>query len=133
MQTVTKSFELLSKNDSFNTSFTNKVVLESIGVSVDCVICVWCSDLKYSFITKDRKCVLCGTYSANVIYRDSEGKIDIIQKTVDFEYNIKTREECERNICFGNVTITGCACNIAADSSLDFKTEIDISGIVLSS
>ena len=133
MQTVTKSFELLSKNDSFNTSFTNKVVLESIGVSVDCVICVWCSDLKYSFITKDRKCVLCGTYSANVIYRDSEGKIDIIQKTVDFEYNIKTREECERNICFGNVTITGCACNIAADSRLDFKTEIDISGIVLSS
>lgn len=133
MQTVTKSFELLSINDSFNTSFTNKVVLESIGVSVDCVICVWCSDLKYSFTTKDKKCFIIGTYAANVIYKDAEGKIDIIQKTVDFEYHLKTKEESERNICFGNVTVTACACNMAADSRLDFKTEIDISGIILSS
>ena len=133
MQSVTKSFELLSKNDSFNTSFTNKVVLESIGVSVDCVLCVWCSDLKYAFSTKDKKCLLGGTYSANVIYKDAEGKIDIIQKTVDFEYLLKTAEEAERNVCFGDVTISGCACNVAADSRLDFKTEISISGIVLSS
>lgn len=133
MKTVSKSFELLNINDSFNTSFTNKVVLESIGVSVDCVICVWCSDLKYTFLTKDKKCILTGSYAANVIYKDSEGKFDIIQKTVDFEYTVKTKEESERNICFGNVAITGCACNVAADSRLDFKTEIDISGMVLSS
>ncbi len=133
MQTVTKSFEMLNINDSFDTSFTNKVVLESIGVSVDCIICVWCSDLKYSFLTKDKKCILNGSYTSNVIYKDSEGKIDIIQKTVDFEYLIKTKEESERNICFGNVAITGCACNVLADSRLDFKTEIVISGIVLSS
>ena len=132
LQTLNKSFELLCFNDSFNISFTNKVVLESIGVSVECVLCAWCTDLKYSFITKDKKCFFVGTYGANVIYRDAEGKTDIIQKTVDFEYNIKTKEACERNICFGNAVITGCVCNVAADSRLDFKTEIDISGIVLS-
>ncbi len=132
-QTVPKSFEVLSLNDTFYTSFTNKVVLESIGVSVDCVNSVWCSDMKYGFSTKDKKCILSGTYVANVIYRDAEGKTDIIQKTVDFEYVLKTKEEVERTVCFGNVSIIGCACNVAADSRLDFKTEIDISGIILTS
>ncbi len=132
-QNSTKSLEILTFNDEFNTSFTNKVVLESIGVSVDCVNAVWCSDLKYSFITKDKKCILNGTYLATVIYKDAEGKNDIIKKTVDFEYTIKTKTDSERYVCFGSVNISGCNCITSADSRLDFKTEIEISGIVLSS
>ena len=132
-RTTPKSLEILTLNDSFNTSFTNKVVLESIGVSVECINAVWCSDLKYSFSTKDNKCIMSGTYLATVIYRDAEGKNDIIQKTVDFDYNIKTRDEAERTVCFGGASIIGSACTVAADSRLDLKTEIDISGIVLTS
>lgn len=132
-QAATKSLEVLTFNDEFNTSFTNKVVLESIGVSVDCVNAVWCSDLKYNFTTKDKKCMLSGTYLVTVIYKDAEGKNDIIKKTVDFEYNIKTKKESERNLCFGSVSISGCNCNTSADSRLDLKTEIEISGIILTS
>ncbi len=128
-----KSFEILTLNESFSTSFTNKVVLESIGVSVDCVNAVWCSDMKYSFITKEKKTFLIGTYLATVIYRDAEGKTDIIQKTVDFEYAVKTREDAERTVCFGGAAIIGCVCTVSADSRLDLKTEIELSGIVLTS
>lgn len=133
MQTASKSIEVLMLNDTFDTSFTNKVVLESIGVSVDCVSAVWCSDLKYSFSTKDKKCILAGTYLATVIYIDAEGKNDIIQKTVDFEYSVKTKDEAERTVSFGSASISGCACTVSADSRLELKTEIDISGLVLTS
>ena len=132
-RTTPKSFEILKLNESFNTSFTNKVVLESIGVSVNCVNAVWCSDMKYGFSTKDKKTFLSGTYLATVIYRDAEGKTDIVQKTVDFEYVIKTREDAERTVCFGGADIVGCVCTVSADSRLDLKTEIELSGIVLTS
>ena len=132
-RTTPKSFEILTLNESFSTSFTNKVVLESIGVSVDCVNAVWCSDMKYGFSTKDKKTFFSGTYLATVIYKDAEGKTDMIQKTVDFEYAIKTREDAERTVCFGGAAIVGCACSVSSDSRLDLKTEIELSGIVLTS
>lgn len=128
-----KSIELLSFNDSFDTSFTNKVVLESIGVSVDCVLAVWCSDIKYNFSSKEDKCSISGTYQANILYKDSENQTGIIQKPVDFDFQVKMREKAERISCFGSVQILSCSCAVTGDSRLELKTELCSSGIILSS
>lgn len=128
-----KSMELLKYNDSFNSTFTNKVVFESIGVSVDCVLGVWCSDIRYNFTAKDDKCVTGGTYHANVIYRDSENQVGIIQKQVDFDCSVRLKERTERIVCFGSAELLGCSCSVAGDSRLELKTEITVSGIILSS
>lgn len=130
---TTKNIELFEYNDKFNSTFTNKVVLESIGVSVDCVLAVWCSDIKYNFTAKEDKCVTGGTYQATVIYRDSENNIGIVQKPVDFEYSAKLRERPERIVCFGSAAVIACSCAVTGDSRLELKTEIAVSGIVLSS
>jgi len=128
-----KNIELLEYNDKFNSNFTNKVVFESIGVSVDCVLAVWCSDIKYSFSAKDDKCFINGTYQATVVYRDSEGKIGIIQKPVDFDYSSKLGKKSERILCYGSAAISSCFCAVTGDSRLELKTEIFISAVVLSS
>lgn len=127
-----KNIELLSYNDSFDTSFTNKVVLESIGVSVDCVMAVWCSDINYSFNAKDDKCSINGTYQANIIFRDSDNQTGIIRKPVDFDYDVRMRENADRIKCFGSVQIISCSCAVTADSRLELKTELCASGIILS-
>lgn len=127
-----KSLEILSFNGDFNTSFTNKVVLESIGVSVDCVLAVWCSDLRCSFTAKEDKCIASGTYLATIVYRDSENQTGVIQKPVDFEYSVKMNEKAERISCHGSAQISGCSCTVTGDSRLELKTELIISGKILS-
>lgn len=127
-----KSIELLNYSDNFETSFTNKVVLESIGVSVDCVLAVWCSDIKYNFIPKEGKCSVIGTYQANIIYKDNENQIGIIQKPVDFECSVQMKEKSERITCFGSVQIVSCSCAVTGDSRLELKTEMFSSGMILS-
>lgn len=133
LKTACKNIESLKFNDSVNTSFTNKVVLESIGVSVSSVIAAWCSDIKYNFSSKDNTCSINGTYQATVIYRDSENQIGIIQKPVDFNYSHKLKEKAERIVCHGSVAISGCSCAVTGDSRLELKTEMLVSAIILSS
>ncbi len=127
-----KSIELMKFNDNFDTVFTNKVVLESIGVSVNCVTAVWCSDVKYNFSAKDDKCNISGTYQANIVYRDNENKTGIIQKPVDFDYTVKMNDKSDRITCFGSVQILSCSCAVTGDSRLELKTELSSSGIILS-
>lgn len=127
-----KNIELLSYNESFDTSFTNKVVLESIGVSVDCVMGVWCSDINYSFVSKEEKCSINGTYQANILYKDSDNQTGIIRKPVDFDFQVRMRENADRICCFGSVQIMSCSCAVTGDSRLELKTELCASGIILS-
>ena len=133
VKNVSKSMEVLRLNDSFNSTFTNKVVFESIGVTVDCVLAVWCSDIRYNFGSKEDKCVVSGTYQANVVYRDSEGQTGMVQKPVDFDCSFKLRENAERIVCHGSAQVVACSCAVTGDSRLELKSEIAVSGIVLSS
>lgn len=126
-----RSIEMLSNNSSFDTSFTNKVVLESIGVSVDCVNAVWCNDLKYAYSLKNNKCIISGNYQATIIYKDSEKQTGIIQKPVEFDYSVDLKQPAERIVCYPSLQITGCSCSVAGESKLEIKTEICISGIVV--
>ena len=119
-----RTLEFSEKNDSFDTSFTNKIVLESIGVSVDCVLAVWCNDMKYNFTAKDDKCIVSGSYVATVIYRDSEGISGSVSKAVDFDYSAKVRNKSERMKVIGSAQISGCSCVVTGDSRLELKTEI---------
>lgn len=128
-----KSIELLKFNDKFDTNFTNKVVLESIGVSVSCVTAVWCSDLKYDFTPKDDKCNISGTYQVNIIYKDNDGQIGIIQKPVDFDYSFKMSEKAEKILCHASVQTVSCSCAVTGDSRLEIKTELCSSGMILTS
>lgn len=127
-----KNTEVFEYNDSIDSVFTNKVVFESIGVSVDCVLAVWCSDIKYSFNSKDGNCIASGTYNATVIYRDSEGQTGVIQKPVDFEYSSKLPQNAERITCYGYASILGCSCAVTGDSRLELKTEICVKATVFS-
>ncbi len=127
-----KSIELMKYNDNFEADFTNKVVLESIGVSVNCVTAVWCSDIKYDFSAKDDKCSISGTYQANILYRDNDNQIGIIQKPVDFDYSIKMNEKADKILCHGTVQIVSCSCAVTGDSRLEMKTELSASGMILS-
>lgn len=127
-----KSIELMKYNDEFDTNFTNKVVLESIGVSVNCVTAVWCSDIKYSFLSKDGKCNINGTYQANILYKDNENQTGIIQKPVDFDYSVKMDSKSERIACHGSVQTVSCSCAVTGDSRLEMKTELSASGMILS-
>ena len=133
VKNANKNIEILEYNDSFNSTFTNKIVLESIGVSVDCVLAVWCSDIKYNFSAKEDRCVTNGTYQATVVYKDSENQIGIIQKPVDFDCSSKLRKKAERVVCYGSASIIACSCAVTGDSRLELKTEICVSGIALSS
>lgn len=127
-----KNIEVCNYKDKINDSFTNKVVLESIGVSVESIIAVWCSDVKYNFTSNKNNLLLNGTYQANVLYRDSDGKTEIIQKTVDFEYSSVSDINSDNLICHGSVQIIACSCSVIGDSKLELKTEINVTGIVLS-
>jgi hypothetical protein len=132
VKNTAKNIELFEYADKFDSAFTNKVVLESIGVSVDCILAVWCSDIKYSFYMKDDKCVTNGTYHATVVYKDSENSLGIISKPVDFEYEVKLEKKPERIVCYGSATLLCCSCAVIGDSRLELKTELAVSGIILS-
>ncbi len=125
-----RTLEICEKNDSFDTSFTNKIVLESIGVTVDCVLAVWCSELKYNFTAKDDKCIISGSYAATVIYKDSDGIPGAISKAVDFDYTVKVRNRAERMKAIGSAQISGCSCIVTGESRLELKTEIIANGTV---
>ena len=128
---IIKSVELLKYNDNFENTFTNKIILESIGVSVNCVTAVWCSDVKFNFTAKDDKCIISGTYQANIIYKDAENQTGIIQKPVDFDSSIKMKNKAERITCIGSIQIASCSCAIIGDSKLEMKTELQASGTIL--
>ena len=133
LKNTVKNTEAFEYNDSFNSVFTNKVVFESIGVSVDCVLAVWCSEMKHGFSIKDGQCVASGTYNATVIYRDSENQIGVIQKPVDFEYTSRLPYKAERITCYGSVSVLGCSCAVTGDSRLELKTEMAVNATVFSS
>lgn len=127
-----KNAEFPSFNNDFDTIYTNKVILESIGVSVSRVNAVWVSDMKYTFTPKDDKCLIIGTYLANILYIDEEHQAGIIQKTVDFDFSVKLNEKTEKIVCFGSVGAVSCSCAVTGDSRLELKTELKASGMIYS-
>lgn len=133
VKNTTKNTEILEYNDSIGSIFTNKVVFESIGVSVDCVLAVWCSDVKYNFGCKDGQLVASGNYNANIIYRDSDNELGVIQKLVDFEFISKLSKKAERILCNGSVSVQGCSCAVTGDSRLELKTEMSVNATVFTS
>ena len=128
----TRSIEMLCANTDFESVFTNKVVLESIGVSVDCIYAVWCNDIKYSYSFKDDKCLFVGTYQVTIIFRDADKQQGIIQKPVDFEFSVDLKEECERIMCHSSIQLMACSCSVSGDSKIELRTEINASGKILS-
>lgn len=128
-----KNIDTPSISKIFDESFTNKTVLESIGVSVKSIISSWCGNLKFSYGLRDDKCLLTGTYDITVIYIDSDGRHGIIKKPVNFDYGISLKNKPERISCFGNAVILGCSCAATGESRLEIKTEMKTSGIILSS
>ena len=130
VKTSCKNIEIHEYNDKIATTFTNKIIFESIGVSVNNVLAAWCSDIKYSCSAKDNNCIINGTYQATVLYKDSENQTGIISKSVDFDYTHKLRNNTERIKCFGDVFLTGCSCSVTGDSRLEMKTEINASVII---
>lgn len=128
-----KYINLLSSNTNFSNTFTNKITLESIGISVDKICAVWCDGLKHTYSFKNGKCVIQGNYQANVMYSDSEKQIGMIQKTVEFEYPIDLKEGAESVVCYPSLQIGACSCSTSGESRLELRTEIFISGKVLTS
>lgn len=133
VKTAVKNMEISEYNDKIETVFTNKVILESIGVSVNNIIAAWCSDIKYNFISKEDKCVISGSYVATVIYKDSDNQTGMIQKSVDFDYSHKTKNACDRINCYGSVYLSGCSCSVTGDSRIEMKTEVGVSVLIFSS
>ena len=123
--------EIPEFSDSFSTEFTNKVVLESIGVSVDNVLGVWCSDLKYKFSQSGDKCYLSGSYYACVIYKDSDSNIEMLQKPIDFDYSVNLKKKAERIKTVGFAQLLGSSCSVTGDSRLELKTEISLEATVI--
>lgn len=128
-----KYLNVLSKNTDFNNTFTNKVTLESIGVSVDSVCGVWCEELKHNYVYKNKKCSVQGSYQANILYSDTEKQIGLIQKTVDFEFYVDLNNEPDSIVCYPSLQIEACSCSVSGESRLELKTEILVSGKILSS
>ncbi len=129
---TTRSVDVLTSNTDFDSVFINKVVLESIGVSVDCIHAVWCSDIKYNYSIKNGKCYFSGTYQVTIVFKDSDKEQGVIQKPVDFEFAIDLKEECERITCYSTMQITGCSCSVSGESKIELRTEINASGKILS-
>lgn len=132
LKSTFRSLEINTLNTSVDTTFINKVVIESIGVSVDGVLAVWCSDIKSSAMLKGDSCLVSGTYQATVIYRDSDKQTGIIQKPVDFEYSFRLKNPVSRIKSRVSLQIAACSCILSGESKLELKTEISICGIILS-
>ena len=127
-----KHINILSENTDFDNSFINKVVLESIGVSVDKIKAVWCEELKYTSNLKNNVCRFNGNYQVNIIYLDSEKQIGIIRKPVDFEYKVDLKNPANGIICRSSLQLCACSCSVAGESKLELKTEMMISGKIFS-
>lgn len=130
LKTESKKIEICEFIDSFKTDFTNKVVLESIGVTVEEVLSAWCSDLKYNFTHNDECCVLSGSYQACVIYKDSDNQIELIQKPIEFDYALNLKNQYQRIMTLGEAQLTACSCSVSGESRLEMKTEIILSADV---
>lgn len=133
VKNTVKNTEIFEYNDNIAGVFTNKVIFESIGVSVDCVLSVWCSDIKYNFSCKDGQFVASGTYNANILYKDSDNEPGVVQKLVDFEYVSKLPMKAEKILSYGCVSVLGCSCAATGDSRLELKTEMSVNATVLTS
>ncbi len=132
LKNTVRSIEINSCNTSVDTTFINKVVIESIGVSVDSVLAVWCGDIKATSSLKGDSCLINGTYNATVIYRDNEKQTGIIQKPVDFEYSVKLKKPASRINSRISLQTASCSCTLSGESKLELKTEISLCGIILS-
>lgn len=131
LKTEKKSIEIPEINTAFDTCFTNKVVLESIGVSVSRVLSIGCSELEYTFGLKDGKCCVSGSYNISVLYLDSDSQHGIIKKPLSFDLMIPLEKSAERLCCFGGVNILNCSCAAANESKLEIMTEMAVNGLAL--
>ena len=127
-----KHINILTNNTDFENSFVNKVVLESIGVSVEKIKAVWCDELKYSTSLKNNVCMINGNYQANIIYIDSEKQTGIIRKPVDFEYKADLKTPASGIICRSSLQLCACSCSASGESKLELKTEMMITGKIFS-
>lgn len=121
---TTKSIEVMSFNKKIDNSFTNKTVLESIGVSVERIICSSCSDMSYTYALKDSNCQISGSYEITVLYVDSEKQIGIIKKPITFDYSVALNMPAESIRCLGGVSLIGCSCAATGESRLEIKAEM---------
>lgn len=130
---TTKSMEVMSFNKKLENSFTNKTVLESIGVSVEKIICSSCSDITYSYMLKDSNCQISGNYEITVLYIDAEKQIGIIKKPINFDYSVPLNKPAESIRCIGGVSLLGCSCVATGESRLEIKAEMFASFCVFNS
>lgn len=121
---TTKSIEILSFNKKIENSFTNKTVLESIGVSVKKIICSSCSDVSYSYMLKDSECQVSGNYDITILYVDSENQVGIIRKPINFDYSVPLNIPADSIKCLGGISLVGCKCVATGESRLEIKTEL---------
>ncbi|GEM_PF-1811452 len=121
---TTKSIEVMSFNKKIDNSFTNKTILESIGVSVEKIICSSCGDMSYTYMLKDNNCQISGNYEITVLYVDSEKQIGIIKKPINFDYSVPLNTSAESIKCLGGVSVIGCNCVATGESRLEIKTEM---------
>ncbi len=131
-QNNSKHISIIGANTDFDNSFINKLVLESIGVSVERVKAVWCDELKYSSTFKNNVCLFSGSYQANIIYIDAEKVTGIIKKPVDFEYKVDLKNPASSIDCRSTLQLCSCSCSVVDESKLELKTEMMISGKIFS-
>lgn len=124
--------ELATLDQQFRLSFTNQVVLESIGVAVGRVLAVWCSDLRFSSTMQEQSCCLRGTYSAEILYEDQSDTRGFLQKTVSFEDRIPLKGKAERLTVLADLQLLAAACIVTGDSRMELRTEIAAQGMILS-
>ncbi|MBR4727648.1 MAG: DUF3794 domain-containing protein [Clostridia bacterium] len=125
-----RTAELLAPDQQFQTSFTNKVVLESIGVAVRRVLAVWCEAPRATASLQDRSCCLSGSYQTGILYEDESGEIGCLQKTVAFDDRIPLKTDAQRICAETDLQILGAACVATGDSRLELRTEISASGMI---
>ena len=127
-----RTVELPALDQQFQTSFTNKVVLESIGVAVRRVLAVWCEAPRAAASLQERSCCISGAYQAGILYEDQAGELGFLQKTVEFDDRIPLKTPAERISAQTDLQILGAACITTGDSRLELRTEIAVTGMIFS-
>ena len=127
-----RTADLAALDQQFQTSFTNKVVLESIGVAVRRVLAVWCEAPRAAASLQDRSCCFSGSYQAGILYEDESGGIGYLQKSVAFDDRIPLKGPAERICADVDLQILGAACMTTGDSRMELRTEIAVNGMIFS-